>query len=86
LKKNIYKQYELDDLLGFSRRGYISSNTSAAVAPAFGAMATGLTYFAPSGPRVAALGGAIGLGSVVMTYTMYGLLGIPPGSGGFLFF
>ena len=55
------------------------------VAPAFGSTMAGVCYFAPSGPRVAALAGAIGFGSVAATYGVYSILGIPYGSQGFLF-
>ena len=56
------------------------------IAPAFGALAAGATYYAPSGPRVAALAGAIGFGSVAATYAAYTVLGIPYGSVDYLFF
>lgn len=56
------------------------------VAPAFGSTMAGLCYFAPSGPRVAGLAGAIGFGAVGVTYGLYTALGIPYGSRGFLFF
>jgi hypothetical protein len=45
-----------------------------------------MTYYATSGPRVAALAGAIGFSSVAVTYAAYGVLGIPYGSRGYLFF
>jgi len=48
-------------------------------------MMTGATYYAPSGIRVAALGGAIGLGAVGATYAGYTVIGKPFGSYGFLF-
>lgn len=54
------------------------------VSPAFGAAVAGAAYFAPSGPRVAALAGSIGFGGVAATYVAYGILGIPYGSRGFL--
>ena len=46
---------------------------------------TGLTYYAPSGARVAGLAGTIGFGAVGVTYVGYSMLGIPYGSQGFLF-
>lgn len=55
------------------------------VSPAFGAGMTGVTYFATSGPRVAALAGVIGVGSVAATYTVYSALGIPFSSRGYMF-
>lgn len=57
-----------------------------ALSPPFAAMMTGATYFAPSGVRVAALGGALGVGAVGATYAGYTLMGKPFGSYGFLFF
>jgi hypothetical protein len=45
----------------------------------------GATYYGPSGPRVAALAGALGFGSVAVTYAAYTVLGIPYGSRGYLF-
>mmetsp|Transcript_19181 Transcript_19181/g.54451 ORF Transcript_19181/g.54451 Transcript_19181/m.54451 type:complete len:193 (-) Transcript_19181:164-742(-) len=55
------------------------------ITPAFGAMMTGATYYAPSGIRVAGLAGSIGLGAVGATYAGYMALGKPYGSLGFLF-
>ena len=55
------------------------------VSPAFGAGMAGATYFAGSGPRVAALAGVLGVGSVATTYAAYTVLGIPYGSRGYLF-
>jgi hypothetical protein len=49
-------------------------------------MMTGLTYYAPSGLRVAALGGTLGLGVVGATYTAYSIVGKPFGSYGYLWF
>jgi hypothetical protein len=45
-----------------------------------------MTYYATSGPRVAALAGAIGFSSVAVTYAAYSVLGMPYGSRGYLFF
>jgi len=75
--------YDLEDKLGIRA---ISPAAASFVAPSFGATATALTYYAPSGPRVAALAGAIGFSSVAVTYAAYTMLGIPYGSRGFLFF
>lgn len=50
------------------------------------AFMTGATYKAQAGPRVAALAGAIGLGSVGVTYAAYSLLGVPFGSKRWLWF
>jgi len=55
-------------------------------APPLAAMLTGITYFAPSGVRVAALGGAIGMGAVGATYAGYAAMGRPVGSATFLWF
>lgn len=55
-------------------------------APPLAAMMTGITYFAPSGVRVAALGGAIGMGAVGATYAGYAAMGRPIGSATFLWF
>ena len=54
--------------------------------PAIAAFMTGATYKATAGPRVAALAGTIGLGSVGITYAAYSVLGIPYGQKGWLFF
>lgn len=54
--------------------------------PAVAAFMTGATYKATAGPRVAALAGTIGLGSVGLTYVAYSALGIPYGQRGWLFF
>ena len=64
----------------------ISPSLGAFVAPCLGAMGAGVTYYAPSGIRAAGLAGVIGFASVGATYTMYSMLGVPYGSGGFLFF
>lgn len=68
-------QLELDRYTGFD-------NTS----PPLAAAMTGITYYAPSGIRVAALGGALGLGAVGATYAAYTVIGKPFGSNGFLWF
>jgi len=47
---------------------------------------TGFTYKFQAGPRVAGLAGAIGFGTVGLTYATYSLLGIPYGAKGWLFF
>jgi hypothetical protein len=73
----------LEDLLGARS---ISPSFGSFVSPAFGAGATGMAFYAPSGPRVAALAGAIGVSSVAATYTLYSIAGIPYGSRGFLWF
>lgn len=78
-----FLQFEFEEVLGI--RNY-SPAAASIVSPAFGATASGLTYFATSGPRVAVLAGSIGFGAVAATYTLYSLLGIPYGSRGFLFF
>lgn len=54
--------------------------------PLFAGAMTGATYYMRAGPRVAALAGAIGMGTVGGTYAVYSILGIPPGSRGWLFF
>ena len=68
-------QLELDRYTGFD-----------STSPPLAAMMTGVTYYAPSGLRVAALGGALGLGAVGATYTAYTLVGKPFGSNGYLWF
>jgi import inner membrane translocase subunit TIM23 len=55
-------------------------------APPLAAFLTGVTYKIQAGPRVAALAGTIGLGSVGLTYAAYSVLGIPYGQKGWLFF
>ena len=47
---------------------------------------TGATYYMRAGPRVAALAGAIGMGTVGGTFALYSVLGVPYGSKGWLFF
>ena len=76
-------QFEPDELLGLSR---VSPAAASFVSPALGATLASATYYVPSGPRVAALAGAIGFSSVAVTYATYTVLGIPYGSRGFLFF
>lgn len=68
-------QLELDRYTGFD-----------STSPPLAAMMTGVTYYGPSGLRVAGLGGALGLGAVGATYTAYTLVGKPFGSNGFLWF
>mmetsp|Transcript_11642 Transcript_11642/g.21012 ORF Transcript_11642/g.21012 Transcript_11642/m.21012 type:complete len:215 (+) Transcript_11642:137-781(+) len=55
-------------------------------APLFAGALTGATYYMRAGPRVAALAGAIGMGTVGGTFALYSVLGIPYGSKGWLFF
>ena len=55
-------------------------------APLFAGAATGATYYARAGPRVAALAGAMGAGAVAGTLGLYSALGVPHGRGGWLFF
>lgn len=76
-------QYDFEDMLQLRS---ISPAAASMVAPAFGATMTGITYYGPSGPRVAALAGAIGFVSVGATYAAYSVLGIPYGSRGYMFF
>ena len=57
---------------------------SSFISPAFGATMTGITYYA-SGIRVASLAGALGFGTVAVTYGIYTTLGIPYGYRGYLF-
>eukprot|EP00934_Nitzschia_sp_Nitz4_P008183 Nitzschia sp. Nitz4//scaffold98_size77359//16334//17006//NITZ4_005540-RA/size77359-augustus-gene-0.45-mRNA-1//1//CDS//3329560733//8173//frame0 len=56
------------------------------LSPPFAAALTGVTYYAPSGIRVAALGGVLGMGVVGATYAGYTVLNKPFGSYGYLFF
>jgi hypothetical protein len=68
-------QLELDRYTGFD-----------STTPPVAAVMTGISYYGPSGIRVAALGGALGLGAVGATYAGYSLIGKPFGSDGFLWF
>ncbi|GKY93728.1 hypothetical protein MPSEU_000339900 [Mayamaea pseudoterrestris] len=52
--------------------------------PALAATLSGVTYFAPSGPRVAGLAGALAFSAVATTYTAYSILNVPYGSRGLL--
>jgi hypothetical protein len=79
----LYFQLEIEEKLGIRS---ISPAAASFFSPAFGATMTGLAYYGSSGPRVAALAGAIGFGSVAATYTAYSMFGIPYGSRGYLFF
>lgn len=74
---------EFEEKLGLRS---LSPTAASMFSPAFGATATGITYYATSGPRVAALAGAIGFSAVAATYTAYGITGTPYGSRGYLFF
>mmetsp|Transcript_17609 Transcript_17609/g.25713 ORF Transcript_17609/g.25713 Transcript_17609/m.25713 type:complete len:200 (+) Transcript_17609:138-737(+) len=56
------------------------------VGPALAAFMTGVTYKVQAGPRVAALAGAIGVGTVGVTFLAYSMLGIPYRYKGWLFF
>lgn len=77
----LYSLYEgLGDKLELEQHTGVDS-----LSPPFAAAMTGATYYAPSGLRVAALGGAIGLGAVGATYAGYTAIGKPYGSQGFLF-
>mmetsp|Transcript_12504 Transcript_12504/g.28864 ORF Transcript_12504/g.28864 Transcript_12504/m.28864 type:complete len:196 (+) Transcript_12504:346-933(+) len=78
----MYSMYEgLGDNLEIDRyTGFESS------APPLAAMLTGISYFAPTGLRVATLGGAIGMGAVGATYAGYTAFGKPVGSAGVLWF
>mmetsp|Transcript_15887 Transcript_15887/g.29500 ORF Transcript_15887/g.29500 Transcript_15887/m.29500 type:complete len:199 (-) Transcript_15887:47-643(-) len=78
----MYSLYEgLGDNLELDRYTGFDSTS-----PPVAAMLTGVTYYAPSGFRVAALGGALGLGVVGATYAGYSVVGKPFGSNGFLWF
>lgn len=76
--------YDIEEKLMLHRVGNPTLEKMAS--PAFAAYMTGVTYFAPSGPRVAALAGTIGFGMVGATSFAYYLLGFPPGYQNFLFF
>jgi len=71
---------------GLDIDSYMPGNLAVSVSPFIASFCTGATFKATAGPRVAALAGTIGLGCVGVTYIGYGLLGIPYGSRGFLFF
>ena len=77
-----YRQYDLEERIG--ARAF-SPTLGSFVAPCLGAVGAGATYYAPSGIRAAGLAGVIGFCGVGTTYAVYSLLGIPYGSGGFLF-
>lgn len=78
----LYSLYEgLGDNLEVDRYTGIESS-----APPLAAMMTGISYFAPSGMRVAALGGALGFGAVSATYAGYYAIGKPFGSAGVMWF
>lgn len=64
----------------------ISPTLGSFLAPCLGAVGAGATYYAPSGIRAAGLAGVIGFTSVAITYGTYSMIGVPFGSGGFLFF
>mmetsp|Transcript_2593 Transcript_2593/g.3074 ORF Transcript_2593/g.3074 Transcript_2593/m.3074 type:complete len:197 (-) Transcript_2593:32-622(-) len=76
LYENVADQFDIDQYTGPIQPA----------GPAVAAFLTGATYKIQSGPRVATLAGAIGLGAVGVTYTAYSLLGIPYGQKGWLFF
>jgi len=78
----LYSLYEgIGDNLELDRfTGFESSS------PPLAAMMTGVSYFAPAGLRVAALGGALGVGAVGATYAGYTALGKPVGSAGLMWF
>mmetsp|Transcript_26045 Transcript_26045/g.63583 ORF Transcript_26045/g.63583 Transcript_26045/m.63583 type:complete len:194 (+) Transcript_26045:46-627(+) len=77
----LYSLYEgIGDKMELERYSGVES-----VSPPLAAALTGFTIYAPSGIRVAALGGAIGLGAVGATYAGYTMAGKPFGSYGFLF-
>eukprot|EP00536_Pseudo-nitzschia_multiseries_P001292 jgi/Psemu1/317543/estExt_fgenesh1_pm.C_160004 len=78
----MYSLYEgLGDNLELDRYTGIDSTS-----PPLAAMLTGMTYYAPSGVKVAALAGAIGLGAVGATYAGYSATGKPLGSATYLWF
>lgn len=55
------------------------------ISPPLAAAMTGITYYGPSGIRVAGLAGALGMGAVGATYVGYTVIGKPFGSYGYLF-
>ena len=75
-KQNFNKQFELDQY----------TVPIQPPAPLFAGLMTGATYYMRAGPRVAALAGAIGMGTVGGTFALYSVLGFPYGSKGWLFF
>ena len=54
-------------------------------APIFSGFMTGATFYIGAGARAAGLAGTLGVGIVSVTLVGYSVLGIPPGSQGFLF-
>jgi hypothetical protein len=77
------RQLDLDRYVQSSNTHYLDKMS---LSPPVAAAVTGATYYAPSGGRVAAMGGAIGAGAVVTTYLTYSVIGKPYGSYGFLWF
>mmetsp|Transcript_21886 Transcript_21886/g.44973 ORF Transcript_21886/g.44973 Transcript_21886/m.44973 type:complete len:194 (-) Transcript_21886:218-799(-) len=78
----MYSLYEgLADNLEIDRYTGIESSS-----PPFAATMTGISYYAPAGVRVAALGGALGFGAVGATFAGYAALGKPFGSAGIMWF
>mmetsp|Transcript_7199 Transcript_7199/g.18080 ORF Transcript_7199/g.18080 Transcript_7199/m.18080 type:complete len:194 (+) Transcript_7199:92-673(+) len=78
----MYSLFEgLGDNLELDRYTGIENTT-----PPLAAMMTGMTYYAPSGIRVAALAGTIGLGAVGATYAVYTAASKPLGSATYLWF
>jgi len=78
----LYSLYEgLGDNLELDQYTGIESSS-----PPLAAMLTGVSYFAPAGLRVAALGGALGMGAVGATFAGYAALGKPVGSYGLMWF
>jgi len=75
LYEGLADNLELDHYTGFD-----------SMSPPVAAMLTGATYYAPSGLRVAALGGALGFGAVSATYAGYFATNKPYGKYGFLWF
>ena len=81
----LYSLYEgAADGLGLDK--FTPDDVQFSVSPLIAGFCTGATYKATAGPRVAALAGSIGFGAVAFTNIVYSLIGLPPGSKGFLFF
>jgi import inner membrane translocase subunit TIM23 len=81
LSEGLADQLDIEDKLKIRA---ISPAAASMFNPALAATVSGLTYFAPSGPRAAGLAGALAFSAVASTYTAYSILGIPYGSKGFL--
>lgn len=82
LYEGLADHFDMEEKLGLTT---ISPTAASFCSPAFASFMTGVSYYGPSGARVAGLAGTIGFSAVGVTYIGYSMLGIPYGSQGFLF-